>query len=400
MRELILKQNPWWEGKKDFHVKKWEKMKIRWIPEWISKISLQPFSLNFVIGPRQVGKTTGIKLLIQNLLKEFEPESIFYFDCTLLPDLESLKRILDEYLEIKKSRSIKSSLIFLDEVTFLKEWWRIIKGYIDMGVFIKDVITVTGSSSLRLKGETELFPGRRGKGKDIFVLPLTFSEFLSLKGTRIKKTGRIEKDMKNLWKIEDEIKKEFSIYLKVGGFPLSINKDPMAEAQFISALESEILRAGKSLELTKAIIASILRKAPSPLSFSTIGNDVGISYKTVQEYVEILRNLFVLDIALFKSKEIKWRKERKFFFLDPFLARTISLWAGERYLKSAFFEWIVQSHLQRKFGAVYYYRNRFEIDCIAGDLKIEVKIGKPHRKYPKNVLILDSQNLPLFLAVQ
>jgi len=61
-------------------------MKIKWIPNWIKEISLVPFSLNFVIGPRQVGKTTGIKLLIKELLKEKNNFSVFYFDVEALQD--------------------------------------------------------------------------------------------------------------------------------------------------------------------------------------------------------------------------------------------------------------------------------------------------------------------------
>jgi predicted AAA+ superfamily ATPase len=399
MKELILKQNPWLEGRKDYHIEKWESMKIRWVPRWINEVSLEPYSLNFIIGPRQTGKTTGIKLLINELLKKNAPESIFYFDCTLLTTTESLRKVLEEYLEIKKSEKVESSFIFLDEVTNLNGWWKIVKGYVDMGIFKDDVISISGSSSIKLKGEAELFPGRRGKGKDILVLPLTFKEFLEIKGVEIKSEKDIENDMKNLWKIEDKIRGEFKNYLKCGGFPLSINEDPTAEAQLIASIESELLRAGKSLELTQAIISSILRKAPSPLSFSTIGKDVGVSYKTVQEYIETLQRLFVLGSALFKQNRIKWGKERKFFFLDPFLAKTLSLWTGEKYLESAFYEWLVQAHLQRKFNSVYYFRNKFEIDCIANNLKIEVKVGKPHRNYPKEVLILDEKNLPLFLAV-
>jgi hypothetical protein len=38
------------------------------------------------------------------------------------------------------------------------------------------------------------------------------------------------------------------------------------------------------------------------------------------------------------------------------------------------------------------------VDCIAGELKVEVKKGKPHRRYPKQVLVLE-ENLPTFLAV-
>jgi len=45
-----------------------------------------------------------------------------------------------------------------------------------------------------------------------------------------------------------------------------------------------------------------------------------------------------------------------------------------------------------------YFRDSYEIDSIADDLKVEVKIGKPHKKYPKNVLILDNENIHLFLS--
>lgn len=399
MKELILKQNPWWIGEEDYDIRKWEGMKVKWIPEWIKQVSLQPYSLNFIIGPRQVGKTTGIKLLIRELLREGKPERIFYFDCTILTDADSLRRVLDEYMKMREGEGVKSSFIFLDEVTAVNGWWRIIKSYIDMGFFKNDVITVSGSSSIKLKGEVELFPGRRGYGKDIFVSPLSFREFLKIRGINVESCGEIGKDMNSLWKVNDKIRGEFENYIKHGGFPISINEIPAAEVQLIYSIESEILRAERRLELTKAIIASIMGKAPSPISFSTIGRDVGVSYKTVQEYIEMLQNLFILDMALFKDNGVKWRKERKFFFEDPFLAKTLSIWTGENYLESAFYEWIVQSHLKRRFGSVYYFRNGFEMDCIANGIKVEVKIGKPHRRYPKGILILDPENIHLFLAV-
>lgn len=42
-------------------------------------------------------------------------------------------------------------------------------------------------------------------------------------------------------------------------------------------------------------------------------------------------------------------------------------------------------------------RGRYEVDCIAADMKIEVKTGKPHRKYPPNVEILGCEDIPVFL---
>jgi hypothetical protein len=400
--ELTLKNNPWWKGEEDYTIAEWERMKERWFPEWVNKISLEPFSLNFIVGPRQVGKTTGIKLLIKKLVEEKsnKPERIFYFTCDLVVDLEHLKKIIDWYLSFKKANNIVSSFIFLDEVTSLREWWKIIKGYIDLGVFKNDVITVSGSASMKLKGEIELFPGRRGKGSDLIVYPLSFREFLSIKNISFSLTGSLESDMKRASLYKSEIDRLFKDYLHVGGFPLSLNRDINAEGSFISSFEGEVLRANKSIEISKEIISSILKKAPSPLSYSTIANELGISYKTVQEYTELFKGLFLIDTALHKQdKKIQWRKERKFFFLDPFIANTFSFWTLEKYLESSIYEWAIQSHLARKFGHIYYYRNSYEIDCIADSLRIEIKAGKPHRKYPKNVLVLDEENIPLFLSV-
>jgi predicted AAA+ superfamily ATPase len=108
--------------------------------------------------------------------------------------------------------------------------------------------------------------------------------------------------------------------------------------------------------LVREILASIFRKAPAPLSYSTIASDTsGYSYKTVAEYLEVLRGLMILDVASFRENgKVLQRKEKKIFFLDPFIARTLSVWSGQEFLESALYEWVVQSHLLRKFGEVYY----------------------------------------------
>lgn len=36
---------------------------------------------------------------------------------------------------------------------------------------------------------------------------------------------------------------------------------------------------------------------------------------------------------------------------------------------------------------------------MVGDLRVEVKVGKPHRRYPRGVIVLGKEDLPLFLAL-
>ena len=160
-----------------------------------------------------------------------------------------------------------------------------------------------------------------------------------------------------------------------------------------------MLVSGHSLMLTKEILSGIMRKAPSPLSFSTIAKGTSaISHKTITPYLESMKSLFFLEMAYFlDGKKANYRKEKKIFFRDPFAAESLSMWCGDKYLESAKYEWVVQEHLYRKFNEIWYFKNSFEIDCIANNMKVEVKTGKPHRNYPKSVTIIDREELPFFL---
>ncbi len=385
--KILGEQNPWWKYDEwenvDKHLADYNALRIRWYPKWINEISLEPFSLNFVLGLRQTGKTTGLKLLVKKLVENFDAENIVYIDCEVFPDFVSLREAINSYLEVTKSDETK--FIFLDEVASVTEWWKAVKYLIDTGKLKNCVLTVTGSSSLRVKGDIELFPGRTGLGKVIEVLPLNFKEFVQVHG--IKK-----------YELEyDEVLKLFKRYLEIGGFPLTING--YSSNHVLNALVGEFIRFGRSLEIAKEVFSSLISKIPSALSFRAIAKDTsGYSYKTVQEYLEFFKNLYIIDFAYLKEGlKVMYRKERKIFFRDPLLLNIFSAWSNSSYIYSALVESVVQEHLYRRFGEVYYYRNSYEIDCIANDLKIEVKAGKPHRKYPKGVIVLDEEEIPRFL---
>ena len=377
--------NPWWEGKEDYHVKRWREQRIRWMPGWIKKLSLEPFSLNFVLGPRQVGKTTGIKLLIHELLKDENPDSVLYINVEILPDYRELSNLLREFERMKEKEGMKTGYIFLDEASSLEGWWRGVKPLIDAGVLENDVITITGSSSLKVKRDIELFPGRKGNGKTLEIMPLSFPEYAYIMGLKNPEVRR-EKTLEL-----------FAEYLKTGGFPASINGLPMDD--LLGAYIGELVRFGKSLEIAKETFSAIIRSAPSATSFRALAQMTsGYSYKVVQDYIEFFTELYILGIAYLKQgKQVLYRREKKFFFRDPLLARLFSLWSGAELREDALYEWIVQEHLYRRFGEVYYYRNGYEVDAIAGKMRIEVKAGKVHRRYPKNVKVLEKDEIPFFL---
>jgi len=94
--EVLAKQNPWWKEKSEIEndedIKKWKEGKIKWIPSYIDEISLKPFSLNFIFGPRQVGKTTLLKLLIKKLLEKKKKKKFFILGVISLLTTRSLTK--------------------------------------------------------------------------------------------------------------------------------------------------------------------------------------------------------------------------------------------------------------------------------------------------------------------
>jgi predicted AAA+ superfamily ATPase len=98
-----------------------------------------------------------------------------------------------------------------------------------------------------------------------------------------------------------------------------------------------------------------------------------------------------------EGKNILFRREKKIYIRDPGIVRAIANAFNLEIRKDFLYEWIVQEHLYRKFGEIYYYKNKYEIDAIAGNLKVEVKAGKAHRRYPKNVIVLEEKDIPEFL---
>jgi len=384
--KILRSINPWWEEgdfeERDAHLKLLKNLPYVHFPEWTGRISLEPFSLNFVIGPRQVGKTTGLKIMIRDIIKKGQdPGKIIYIDCEIFPDFAYLR---DSILYLLENFD-KELIIILDEASSLKHWWKAVKFLIDAGKLSESVLVVSGSSSLQVKKDVELFPGRTGKGVTVEALPITFPEFLRLH------------HVKNYKKNYDRVITLFEKYLNTGGFLSVINEIP--ETEILKGFIGEFTRHQKNLEICRETFSSLISKIPSCVSFRTIASETsGYSYKVIQDYLEFFRHLYIIGFAYLKeNKKIYYRKEKKFFFRDPLLLRIFSTWSATKFLESALYENIVQEHMYRRFGEIYYYRNKYEVDCLADNIKVEVKAGKPHRKYPKGVEVLDYKEIPIFL---
>ncbi|MHA1675367.1 MAG: ATP-binding protein [Promethearchaeota archaeon] len=412
--------NPWWVGEQDENFQKWQQKPIKWVPELINKISLQPFSLHFLTGPRQVGKTTTLKILIHNLLEKGEdPHALFYYPCDELENFQELGDILDAFHSSQSVRKVSKSIIVLDEITFVKEWWRAIKARIDRNQFKKSILIITGSSSIELLKEKERFPGRRGNGEDFILLPLDFQEYVSLflndlVVSILNSSITIEQILKPNLIYKNRVQLLFNDYLKTGGFPIPIQnyfktkKIPTSTKKtYLDWIRGDLLQFKKNNSFMKEIFKYLLETRASPISWLSISKNTSInSPHTVNSYIETLEDLHLIKILYLISpeKQIRYRKNKKIHFIDPFLVNILAEYTNSNVLEENKVESVVASHFSRIFPS-YYWKNGSEVDIVSiiEDVLVgfEVKWGPKRWKKPlhlKYCSVLEKEYLPLFLA--
>ncbi|MCC6004297.1 MAG: ATP-binding protein [Thermofilum sp.] len=405
-------QNPWWRGREAFEedddYRKWKHSSVKWIPRLLEEIELKAPSLQFLYGPRQVGKTTLLKLLARKLLEEVDnPRAVFYYRCDLLADYKELDSVLSDYLKIKKNERIRTSYILLDEVTFPKEWYRSIKYRVDSGDLKDDVLILTGSLSMFVKGEVETFPGRRGSGKDYVLYPLSFREYVrvarpdiygKLEEIREISLAEIREKCFKLLPWRDQLNEVFESYLEAGGFPLAVksyveNGKVLKEVKdaYLSAFLYDLAKLRRSEAIAKRVLKAAIEKLPSPVSLNSIAREFEIrSHKTVFHYLELFEKLFILKNLYFidpnKTIEVYY-KERKIHLTDPFLYDVFSEWCHiNKPDKPRIVESVVATHLARRFR-VGYWRNKTEIDVVLLDMPLgfEVKWGEKTELYKRSI---------------
>jgi len=116
----LITLNPWWEHENaiglDKHIRALQKFKY----VYNSPLIKEDFKKNNVYtirGPRQIGKTTFLKLFIKEKLKSIPKENIFYWSCDNLISREDLITLLQEYADFCRVKNAKPEYILLDEIT-------------------------------------------------------------------------------------------------------------------------------------------------------------------------------------------------------------------------------------------------------------------------------------------
>lgn len=439
---ILQKYNPWWQDAKlieqDEKILDFENQKIKYVPDFVNN----DFSISGVYilkGPRQVGKSTALKLLIRKLIQKekIDPEQIFFFQCDIVEDFKELAEVIETYLGGLSDKNQHKYLI-LDEISFVEEWPRAIKHLIDRGDIKNASVILSGSLSLELRGGAELMPGRRGKaGKiDFELLPVDFSQYLALnkidipdfKFSDLLENSSMRKILsdKKLGAIAGQkvaIEKCFEKYLLSGGFLSAIN-EMEAEKKISDAtyriywqwLKGDLLKLERKETIFLEIMQETIKHLGGTLSYNDIAKNISIhSHVTAMEYLDIAQKSFILNLAQnfdLNKRLPNLRKQKKANFVDPFLFHMINgqILGGVKFWetskesiiekKPAIIEAVVCNFLKKFFAKSGFWRNGSEVDFVGIDKKetmgAEIKIRE---KTKKDDFIKTKENFNKFIVI-
>ena len=246
-------------------------------------------AIKVITGLRRSGKS----ILLFNIFYDYllsigtNPNNIIKIDL----DSEQFEDLLDykklgQYIRSKINET-EQFYIFLDEVQFCKNFEKVLNGlnrYENLDIY------VTGSNSKFLS--TDILTEFRGRGDEIRVYPLSFSEYYSA-----------------LTNVEFSV--AFNDYLIYGGLPRMLAlKTEQQKSKYLTDLFKETylkdivdrnhLRGEETLDKLVDILASSVGSLTSPNKLSKTASSVlgkSISDKTIRTYIDHLKNAFLINEA-------------------------------------------------------------------------------------------------------
>lgn len=410
--ENIRFQNPQWDQVENFlrdptleRLKKAPKILSHPIKKRIIPENDRIFIMK---GPRQIGKTTLVKLLMKDLLQKGNPPaSLLYLsmDIAGLKNEHDLFTALVNYHQFADSKKTADRFIFLDEVTTVTDWQTAIKKAYDSGMLRNSFLLATGSSALDLTRGSERLPGRRGKHpheNDLEMLPLLFRHHVEnlLPQVPLPEPWRpgfmsfeeLFANARQLSYYDTEIKKAFDGYLLTGGLPLSTNEyldsggetiSPAPYYTYLQAMLGDAVKTGKNEHFFREIMTAVISKRFEPLDAHLITQMTAVgSHNTIAQYLETLEGFYVLRLInqprTLGAALPAFKKRKKVYFRDPFFYHVLHAWSsgipdpyqlcGKRMqdpvFKSKLVENTVGAHLMTVNGRLFFWRNSYEIDFI------------------------------------
>lgn len=354
--DIYYQYNPWWEGTTALKGAIGRPHYTRSLERYLSDDTVV-----LLTGLRRVGKTTIMKLFIQQLIKKgVLPQHIFYVsldDYSL--DKFSIVDIVSEYRALHKLRLDEKIYLFLDEITYKDRFHQQLKNLHDkQGV----KIYASSSSSSVLKDKRAFLTGRETV---IEVSPLDFDEYMAFKHLTIKKSEAY---------LEDSY---FDEYLKTGGMPeYVLNQDRAYLTTLVDDIIAKDIIAFHGIKnahhIRDLFVALMERAGRATVSINKLAKILRISVDSVRRYVEMFENAYLIHpVPRAANFNENLQAPKKIYAADLGIR---ALFAGIKGTGALFENYVYL--MIKPFEPRYVYQNQNEIDFYTQNgVLIEAKYG-------------------------
>lgn len=241
--------------------------------------------IKVITGIRRCGKSTLLKLFVENLKNSGVTEDRITFVNLEEKENESLKQV-DNLYDFIKNRLVKDQMnyVLIDEVQECKNFQQAVDS-----LFVKDNVDiyVTGSNAHLLSGELATLLS--GRYITIEMLPLSFGEYL-------ESVGR------------DNLERKFRDYLRFGSFPfiLQFNGNEDQIRNYLDALYNTIFKKDIMMhnrisfedtleKVTRFVFDNIGNLVSSKkISDALTSNNTKVSQPTIESYLNALTNSYIV----------------------------------------------------------------------------------------------------------
>lgn len=270
--------------------------------------SLKNPKVLFILGARQVGKTT----LIDKILRDQSRASILNLD------LAVDKAKLEAAATLPPSEALaflgNQRFLAFDEAHRFPEIGRIAKGWYDAKLGLK--IILLGSSSLNLLNKTA--ESLLGRNEKVYLTPLLFSEILSNTAWYPDPTSKfIHKSY------AAQIQTILLQSLVYGSYPEAVATtdkenyliNVVTDLLLIDLLQSDLVRTPDTI---RKLLLLLSYQIGSEVSVHELANQLSVSRQTIEKYLDYLERVFIIfrlpGFSTNPRKEIS--KTAKIFFWD------------------------------------------------------------------------------------
>ena len=338
-------------------------------------------------GARQVGKTCILRYL-QDRLKE-QSKTTYFIDLEDSRYVKILDAGVNAFLKHLDEEGITSSgrekkcFVLVDEIQCLSDPSSFLKLVADHHKHIK--LIVSGASSFAIK--TKFKDALVGRTINFEIFTLSFREFLFFNRVHFEE-GRVYTGKKT-----DELRAKFKEYVLYGGYPRivltpEVDKKEKYLQQIIDTYVKKDIRdlaSVKDIDKFNMLLEALASQSGQLLNMRELSNTTRIAVQTIERYLFILKNTYILRLVRPFSRNIRSElfKLPKIYFYDSGLMQMLWLKGLQREMIGQAFENGVFGELVKKYGRenVFYWRtkDKKEIDFILkmreAFIPIEVKLN-------------------------